>query len=664
MGATTHAALAQQRPLGVAGSLSEMASRSKKNAQTNSNARRGFSDGTADLKRRRHERGERIRPGATPNTIPYWSSGFTYRGLEYEYKMVGSDPKKGSATTVVPTYIVPLRFEFPDGQIFDASSDIVDGQTSVQGIVNSPIFNNYGFVLAGTDVGYTQYGDAFQRANFWDVVSTRAGNYHVLLGQPTVLPTQTIVVPPGLGSYFADPSTGAIYPIINEDFLLDQERSIRTGLNVSPRTLPILVWGLVVGESRSFPGQPGAFAWHGAEPANGGVRTFISTSYNPQSRAYGVDVYPLSHEVVEWMDDPFVDNYSAGWNYPYLEPIDRCDSGFTGDLLEVADPVEIFAESSVALPGGGLTYHVTEAMFIDFYTRRDRSRSVNGQYSMFNIGAPFGLPSEPSTLCTGHVEFDPTFVEFPGATFTGVTGINSRGSIVGFYSDASGTHAFVRDHSGFQTLDRPGDLESAAYKINDSGVIVGYFVDSSNHLHGFSYQNGERQPIDFPGAFDTAALGINSRGDIVGSYDNLQPTVHAFILRGGKYQRIDTPYGMQADAYGINDREVITGSGYDDPSGSALGFRLWRGRYSPFAFPGALATSPLSINNANDLAGLFVDPDGSLWGMVTVYGYPYQVYAVVEGNDDRGHIVGYAYDSEDGRYKGFIGQLPLQRNAR
>jgi probable HAF family extracellular repeat protein len=652
------------------GSLGAIASGASRSSGTNSKAatsakRSGsFREGTRELQRRREERGDRMRPEDTTNTIPYWSDSFNYQGLVFKYKMVGRDPSKGSSTTVIPTFIVPLRFVFPDGQIFDSSTDLVDGQTAIQGIVNSPIFKNYPFVLGGTNVGTTQYGDALQRANFWDSVSTRAGNYHVLLGQPTVLPTQTIVVPPGLGFYFTDPDTGAAFPVVNRGFLGDQERSIRAALKVSPRSLPILVWGSVVPESTSNPGHPGAAAWHGAESANGGLLTFISTTYNVNTEI-GIfdDVYPLSHEVAEWMDDPFADNYSAGWNYPFLDPISRCDSSFVRDLMEVADPVEIFQEASVALPGGAFTYHVTEAMFVDFYTRRDRSRSVNGQYSMFTIGAPYGLPSEPSSPCTGHVEFKSTYVEFPGASFTAVTGMNSQGELVGYYFKDGRAHAFLRDGSELRALDIPGDLGSAAWNINDAGMIVGYFYDSSGQLHGFSYYNGRRRQIDFPGAADTIASGINSRGDIVGGYDNLQPITHAFVLRGGQYQRIDAPYGAQAVASGINDAGVVAGYGSDDLYGSVDGFRLSRGRFDRFDFPGALQTIPYSINNANDLAGAFVDPDGKEWGMATVRGQPHQIYTVVFGNDDNGHIVGYAYDYVAGRYKGLIGELPLQRNG-
>src|SRR5262245_61281274 len=78
-------------------------------------------------------------------TIPHWSDSFTYNGLVYKYTMVGTDPKRGSATTVIPTVLIPTRFVFADGNVFDATTDIVNGQTPIQGIINSPLFKNYDF---------------------------------------------------------------------------------------------------------------------------------------------------------------------------------------------------------------------------------------------------------------------------------------------------------------------------------------------------------------------------------------------------------------------------------------------------------------------------------------------------------------------------------------
>src|SRR5262249_43503965 len=137
-------------------------------------------------------------PLANPNrglTVPYWTDSFSYQGLTYKYSMVGTDPRRGSATTTVSTVIIPMRFVFENGLVYDASADNIDGQTSTQGIIDSPVFQNYDFTPGGTSVGNTQYADAFQRANFWNSVSERSRDYHVLLGQPTIAPTYEVFVP-------------------------------------------------------------------------------------------------------------------------------------------------------------------------------------------------------------------------------------------------------------------------------------------------------------------------------------------------------------------------------------------------------------------------------------------------------------------------------------
>jgi probable HAF family extracellular repeat protein len=607
------------------------------------------------------------------NTIPHWSDSFTYNGLVYNYTMVGTDPKRGSATTVIPTVLIPIRFVFADGNVFDATTDLVNGQTPIQGIINSPLFQNYDFnsnagIYVGDGgstglvrVGNTQYGDAFQRANFWDSVSTRSPNYHVLLGQPTVLPVQIINVPYGLFSYYIDPVLGP-QPIVDQQFLFNLVNPILTTANTSPGTLPIIVSGEVTGDI--------AFAFHGVTSLNGnGIQTFIETCYYPGSflQFPGVsgfsdqDVYPFSHEILEWINDPFLNNFTPGWDIPFLSPPNvRCDSG-TRDLLEVGDVVEYFFDSDITLPAPSYGYHVTEGAFIDFFTRESRSRSYNGQYSFFEIGLPYGLVTPPSAQCTGHLELTPTYVDFPGSTFTVVTGINIPGLAVGFYDDTAGTqHGFTFDGSNYSTLDYPGSLLTDAFKINNAGTIVGAFVDASGGTHGFSYQSGQWRQIDFPGASDTEAYGINAAGDIVGVYDEYQPVTHAFLLRNGQYQRIDTPFGTQANAFAINDVGSITGLSYTDPYyGPFTSFVLSHNNFSSFQFPGSIFSQLSSINNSNDLAGIFVDPDGTSWGMVTIFGHPYQVFAGLWGNDELNRIFGYTFD-ETGRPRGLIGALPLQ----
>ncbi len=110
--------------------------------------------------------------------------------------MVGTNPFTTNASTTVPTVIIPFRFVFADGTVMDGSSDL--------GLLQqSPIFQNFAYDLSGGDV--TQYGDAVYRAQ-WNRV-TATDPYHVRLGQPTVLPTQTINVPANQGFVIpADPT--------------------------------------------------------------------------------------------------------------------------------------------------------------------------------------------------------------------------------------------------------------------------------------------------------------------------------------------------------------------------------------------------------------------------------------------------------------------------
>jgi hypothetical protein len=573
--------------------------------------------------------------------LPTWSDSFTYQGLTYKYTMVGTDPKLGSKTTVIPTVIIPLRFVFPDGQVFDASSDLIDGQTPVQGIINSPIFKNYNFVLGGKSVGNTQYADAFQRANFWDSVSGKARDYHVLLGQPAVAPTQTIVVPDGLGSYEVDFSTGLSIPNVDRNFLANQIVPILNSAQVNPSQLPIMVWGIVDSGKSS--------GYHGARVISGNqLQTYIGVSYHSQATFNGAipDIYPLSHEVIEWLDDPFTNNFTPGWNDAFISDNQRCDSYIARDLLETADPVEVLAEGVVPLNGGQFTYHVTEGMFIDFYTRARRSRSINGQYSMFNIGAQYSVPSSASTPCTGHIELnDVQLYRIMNSSFSAAFGVNNSGSVVGMYVDGAALrHGYFATDTSFQVLDYPGASETIPSQLNDGGTIVGQYFDAAGFLHGFVFQSGQFTSIDFPGALDTAALDINLNGDIVGVYVTPDFNNHGFLLRSGIFSTIDIPFHRTTLPTGINSGGKIVGYTsvfYGAPSGYPyLGFLLNGRKTADVTFPGANEVFPQDINTQSDITGVFVNSDQSGDGFTTINGFPYEIYGQTFSLNDANMIVG------------------------
>jgi probable HAF family extracellular repeat protein len=90
---------------------------------------------------------------------------------------------------------------------------------------------------------------------------------------------------------------------------------------------------------------------------------------------------------------------------------------------------------------------------------------------------------------SGASAFTFTTIDVPGATFTGASGINDHGQIVGFYDDVSGTeHGFLLDRGIFTTIDVPGATSTHALGINAHAQIVGLFTDAGGTVHGFRAQ--------------------------------------------------------------------------------------------------------------------------------------------------------------------------------
>jgi len=123
--------------------------------------------------------------------------------LGYTGVMVGRDPFNGGGSVSVPTYIVPLvivtntvatgidsnmhYITEPDVTTFDPTVPdnaclTAPNNVPLTLLSQSPLFEAAGFNFGGTDVGRTQYTDAFQRAEFWQALGDTVSDYHTLLG--------------------------------------------------------------------------------------------------------------------------------------------------------------------------------------------------------------------------------------------------------------------------------------------------------------------------------------------------------------------------------------------------------------------------------------------------------------------------------------------------
>ena len=108
--------------------------------------------------------------------LQFYTANYTSFGKANPFNIVGTDPSLGANTTIIPAVIVPMKLTFT------STGNVLDGTNQAANTENSPIFLTADYTTGGTDVGVTQYGDAIQRAEFWNLPGFSQAGYHVLLG--------------------------------------------------------------------------------------------------------------------------------------------------------------------------------------------------------------------------------------------------------------------------------------------------------------------------------------------------------------------------------------------------------------------------------------------------------------------------------------------------
>lgn len=312
--------------------------------------------------------------------IPSWNGSFAYKKQTYHYTMVGTNPAKSGATTTIPVYIIPIKMVFGKtngAMAFDPVTKKLHGHTIVENVINSPIFDgSLDFNQGGTDLGTTQYLDAYQRGNFWSSVSTLHPTYHVLLGTPTVLAEQTIHVKPSQGLVVS--AFGVTAGLMNiDDYDAIVQGYIASFAQINPKVLAIFVtYNIYLSSNTDLTG-----CCIGGYHSYNGVNTYMSASYVGTVGAFAQDVSALSHEVGEWMDDPFANN---------VDVPDSCGiNGNQQQILENGDPEEgdtNFGGYPYLL--NGLTYNLQDLVFVSYFGA-PASKSVNGWMTF--QGIPLGV---------------------------------------------------------------------------------------------------------------------------------------------------------------------------------------------------------------------------------------------------------------------------------
>ena len=249
------------------------------------------------------------------------------------------------------------------------------------------MFQNSDYNLGGTEIGHTQYLDAFQRANFWSEVSPNP-NYHTLLGVAT-LPLQTVVVKssshgsPNGTVFVASGQCGAnagnvnhagYLGVMNINFWDPIAQSLITRLGIGPGTFPIFLFYNAV-MSVGNPTNLNNCCVLGYHNVFGSGQTYAVAEFEGRDQTLfsGVaDVTALTHEVGEWMDDPLTNNPTPAWGH--IGQVSGCQTN-----LEVGDPLSGTLFPTVTL--GGFTYHPQELAFFSWFYRQSPSIGVNEWYS-------------------------------------------------------------------------------------------------------------------------------------------------------------------------------------------------------------------------------------------------------------------------------------------
>lgn len=323
-------------------------------------------------------------------TLPLWTF-FTESSRDdngYTGVMVGRDPFHGGGSASVATYIVPLIIKTNTVGTGINSQGIIStkpGLTTFNPTLadkaclgthnnvpltlfqESPILQNTAtFDFGGTVVGTTQYLDAFQRANFWEVDDH--DTYHVLLGPVRTLNPIVINVPAKDGTTLPTSLTGTcategIVDINWFDAYLDSTViPALASQGVNPSNFPIfLVHDVVWASPVTNLNDCCIIGYHGYTGLP--IQTYSPMDFDDNTNFFASpeirDSYVPAHEVGEWINDPFDNNPTPGWSAGQA-------AGFCQANLEVGDPLT--GSPSIPIAGSnGFTYHLQELAFFSWF---------------------------------------------------------------------------------------------------------------------------------------------------------------------------------------------------------------------------------------------------------------------------------------------------------
>ncbi len=159
--------------------------------------------------------------------------------------------------------------------------------------------------------------------------------------------------------------------------------------------------------------------------------------------------------------------------------------------------------------------------------------------------------------------------------------INDRGTGAGDYTGSDGIgRGFIRSAGGsFTTVAKQGAVNTGLTGINNRNTVLGFFVDTNNVVWGLIRGHHKRIVFQDPNASETYGNGtqpeaISDDGAVTGLYADAQSNVHGFYRSPtGQFSEFDPPGSVYTEPFAINAKDTVTGYWYD-AQGATHGF-IW-----------------------------------------------------------------------------------------
>ncbi|HEX9254661.1 MAG TPA: hypothetical protein VF938_03920 [Candidatus Angelobacter sp.] len=319
-------------------------------------------------------------------SVPSFSGSFAWQGTNYPYTIVGGKPQAGG-TTEVPVQLIPISLLFEEYADESGSPLILGPAQVIPRVLSSPNFSDAQYATGVT----TQFADAVQRAQFNAVA---AKDWHTLLSKPEVLKPLTIDVPRGLAKVYRNRSTGVTYAIIDTNFFISHLNTILQLENLRPDTLAIALTSNIFLAPQSDIKKCCVLGFHtsfdmGELAQVKFVQTFIWASWVDQGilGTSLADVTPMSHEISEWINNPFGGNIVPAWQAPN-------GSGCQNNL-ETGDPLALMPNAGYPVVIDGFTYHPQNQVMMQWFQRGAASDAYEGAFSFPDQS----LMTAPSQAC-------------------------------------------------------------------------------------------------------------------------------------------------------------------------------------------------------------------------------------------------------------------------